>query len=123
MTNSILNSVKLMLGIDPDYTAFDPDITMQINTAINTLTQLGVGPSTGFMIESKAEEWDEFTDGNVNLNMIKTFVGMSVRLAFDPPSTAHAITAIKGQIEQLGWRINIEMEGQKWLVTPVSPQT
>ena len=43
MEYSILNTIKKMLGLDANYTTFDTDIIVHINSALMTLTQLGVG--------------------------------------------------------------------------------
>ena len=80
---SILTSVKKMLGIQEDYEHFDPEIIMHINSAFLILNQLGVGPDKPFMIESKMDFWDDFLpEGEIEL--IKTYVYQKVRLLFDP---------------------------------------
>ncbi len=105
-TESILNSVKKLLGIEADYTHFDPDIIMHINSVFSILTQMGVGPSTGFMISDNTETWSDFIAEDFALySMIKTYVYLKVRLMFDPPISAAAIEAINRQISELEWRL------------------
>jgi hypothetical protein len=117
VATSILTSVKKVLGIDEDYTAFDPDIIMHINTAFATLNQLGPGPVDGFMIEDKTATWDDFyTD--VNLNGVQTYVYLRVRQLFDPPQTGYLSDAMQKQIDELAWRINTVWEGTGWMPTP-----
>lgn len=114
MSNSILTSTKKVLGIDDSYTEFDLDVIMHINTVLNTLTDLGIGPAEGFMIEDKNAEWSAFVGNNVNLNSVKTYVYLRVRLLFDPPTTSFTIAAHQEQIKELEWRLNVRREGESW---------
>ena len=118
MSESILTSTKKVLGIDEGYTAFDIDIIMHINSVFNTLTDLGIGPAEGFMITDKTAEWGDFIGSDVNLNSVKTYTFLSVRLIFDPPQTSHAMGAMKEQIKEHEWRLNVRREGASW-TTPV----
>lgn len=108
---SILNSTKKMLGLDPDYDAFDLDVMLHINSVFSTLTQLGVGPAEGFQIEDDSATWDTFLGTDVRLNQVKTYVFLRVRLLFDPPQTGFLTTSYEKQIEQIEWRLNVEAEG------------
>lgn len=120
--DSILDSVKKNLGIDPAYTHFDADITLLINGVFSTLNQLGIGPVDGFMIEDKSAEWDEFTGSDVLLNSVKTYVYLSVRVVFDPPATGYLVTAYNDRIKELEWRLNTYREGLSWQdPSPVIP--
>jgi hypothetical protein len=117
MEQSILLSTKKILGIAPDYTVFDLDILTHINSAFSTLTQLGVGPVTGFMIEDESTEWEEFF-GSVpdnEFNSVKTYVYLRVRQVFDPPTTSFAIQAFNDQIRELEWRLNVHREETQWV--------
>jgi hypothetical protein len=115
METSILTSTKNVLGIAEDYTVFDLDIITHINTAFSTLTQLGVGPVNGFMIEDETPVWDDFIPmGDFQYNSVKTYVYLRVRMLFDPPQTSYLITAMEKQIEQLEWRLNIHREETEW---------
>lgn len=116
MEASILTSVKKNLGIDEEYTAFDPDILMHINTVFGTLHQLAIGPEDALYIETedaKNVKWDALLGGAKNLNGVKTYVFLRVKMLFDPPPTSFAITAMEKQIEALEWRLNVEAEGQR----------
>src|SRR3954466_15938502 len=100
MEQSILTSTKKILGIDEAYTAFDLDIITHINSAFSTLTQLGIGPSQGFMIEDATAEWNEFIpDSDFQYNSVKSYVFLRVRQIFDPPSTSYLIAAFNEQIK------------------------
>lgn len=115
METSILTSTKNVLGIAEDYTVFDLDIITHINTAFSTLTQLGVGPVNGFMIEDETSVWDDFIPtGDFQYNSVKTYVYLRVRMLFDPPQTSYLISAMERQIEQLEWRLNIHREETEW---------
>lgn len=122
MIQSILDSVKKVLSIDPSYTAFDEDILMHVNSVFSTLTQLGVGPDNGFMIEDKVATWSDFIPGfDPRFSMVKSYMVLRVRLLFDPPATSFAIESMQKQIDQLEWRINVEREYQKY-PTPPTPE-
>jgi len=111
MTDRILESVKKVLGIAPEYLAFDQDIVMHINSAFSVLHQLGVGPDEPFMIEDETATWTEFLGTERGVNSVKSYVYLRVRLLFDPPATSFALGAMEKQIEELGWRISTYMEG------------
>lgn len=110
---SILNSVKKVLGIAEDYTAFDVDIIMHINSVFATLQQLGIGPETGFEIEDKTTDWVEYLGEDINLNQVKTYVYLRVRLLFDPPDSSYARQAMADQVREIEWRLNVYREGVK----------
>lgn len=108
--DSILDSTKKVLGLDSAYTAFDQDVMMHINSVFSTLHQLGIGPDNGFMIENKVPTWTQYLGPDKNLNSVKSYVYLKVRLLFDPPATSFAIAAMEKQIEELEWRINVHRE-------------
>lgn len=109
-TESILTSVKKLLGITEDYTVFDTDLIIHINSVFLTLYQLGVGPEEGFMITSKDETWGDYIDSDALLNAVKSYVYLKVRLLFDPPTSSSVSESMKNMINELEWRINIEGE-------------
>jgi hypothetical protein len=115
METSILTGTKKILGLAEDYTAFDHDVITHINTAFSTLTQLGVGPEAGFMIEDETAVWTDFiADNDLQYNSVKTYVYLRVRMLFDPPSTSFVITALNEQIKELEWRLNVHREETGW---------
>ena len=108
---SILKSIKKLLGITADYTAFDTDIIIHINSVFATLTQLGVGPPEGFSIIDDSAEWDDFIpEGSKNLESIKSYVYLKVKLLFDPPASSATISAMNEMIHEYEWRINSAAE-------------
>lgn len=114
MTDSILDSVKKVLNLADDYTAFDQDVIMHINAALSTLNQLGVGPQSGFMIEDKTAVWFDFLEGDLRLNNVKTYVYLRVRMLFDPPTIGYLVGAMQDQIKELEWRISAQRESVAW---------
>lgn len=114
METSILTSIKKLLGIAEDYTAFDLDILTHINSAFATLNQLGLGPMEGFMIEDADAVWADFLGTDKRLNAVKSYVFQSVRLLFDPPTTSYHLTALKEQIREAEWRLNTYREEEGW---------
>lgn len=115
METSILISTKKILGIAEDYTVWDLDIITHINSAFSTLTQLGVGPAVGYIITDETDEWGDFIGDDLQLNSVKTYIYLRVRLVFDPPATSYAITAMQDQIQQLEWRLNVHREETEWV--------
>lgn len=111
MEESILTSIKKLLGIPEEYTHFDTDIMIHINTAIMTLNQLGVGTDEeGFRISSEADSWSDFIDDDEYLDAAKTYVYLKVKLVFDPPSSAAVMEAIKESIMEYEWRLNVKAD-------------
>ena len=103
-TSSILLSVKKLLGSD-EY--FNPDLILHINTVFSKLTQMGVGPAEGFFIEDETADWDEFTDDEPILNMVKSYMFLQVKLLFDSSTTSsYVIEMMKQQSAELEWRLN-----------------
>lgn len=125
MEPSILNSVKKIVGVGVDDTAFDLDIITYINSAFSTLHQLGIGPLNGFFIEDDEEEWTDFIDpDDVNASLVRTYVCMRARMGFDPPTTSYLIGALNEQIKEFEWRLNVNREDTEWVdPNPVSELT
>lgn len=114
MEDSILTSVKKVLGLDEAYTAFDLDVTLFINSVLATLNQIGVGPVNGFQIEDKSATWDELLGADPRLNNVKAYVYLKVRMLFDPPATSFAIAAVEANAKELEYRIYTTAEVEKW---------
>lgn len=112
---SILTSIKKLLGIEENDDHFDSEIIPCINTVLDDLTQLGVGPSEGYVIEDATSTWVDFlSNGESQLRMerIKSYTHLRVKLLFDPPDSAAHISAIERQIDKLEWRINVAAESK-----------
>lgn len=108
---SILTSIKKLLGIAEEYEQFDADIIMHINTVFETLTQLGVGPEEGFYIEDKTKVWTDYVSNPIKYHAIKSYMFMKVKLLFDIASLGAAtIAAYERLISEFEWRINSDAE-------------
>ena len=109
---SILTSVKKMLGITEEYDHFDASLIEHINSVFSTLTQLGVGPSGGFYITDVNDMWEEFIDfkANPHMSFVKTYVAKKVQTLFDPPSTSVHMNALNAIIAELEWRLDVAAE-------------
>ena len=108
--DSILTSIKKLLGITEDDTHFDADIIMHINTVFAILTQMGVGPEEGFSIDDKSETWDEFITNKLFYEPIKTYVYLKVKLLFDPPLSSAVMESTNRMISELEFRLNAAAE-------------
>lgn len=108
--DSILTSIKKMLGIQEEYTHYDADLIMHINSVLSTLTQLGVGPLAGFRIEDELATWNDFIGDDPKLDMVKSYIHMKVKLLFDPPLSSAVIESINRMISEMEWRLNVAVE-------------
>ena len=106
---SILHTIKKLLGLDPSYPAFDVDVIIGINSAFSTLHQLGVGPKEGFAITGSTETWDDYLDDYGVLENVKQYIYLKTRYVFDPP-TGGVLTAMDAVIKELEWRINVAVD-------------
>ena len=107
---SILESIKKMLGPSGSYDVFDPDIIMHINSTFMVLHQAGVGPEEGFFIEDEAAIWEDFTTDTMLANGVKTYMYAKVKKVFDPPSSSTHMQALNDVINEFEWRLNIAAE-------------
>lgn len=107
---SILISIKKLLGITEDYNHFDTDLIIHINTVLSILTQLGVGPEEGYAIKDSTAVWNDFIPNDSRLELIKSYVYLKVKLLFDPPLSSAVIESINRQISEFEWRLNVAAE-------------
>lgn len=121
MSESILVSIKKLLGIEPEYNHFDQDIIMHINTALMILHQEGIGPDEPMMIEDGSTTWQDFFGDKTDIIAVKTWLGLKVRLYFDPPQNSAHINAINENLRELEWRMysavsskNFDHESPDW---------
>ena len=107
--DSILTSIKTLLGVAEGDPNFDQELVMHINSAITVLTQLGVGPNTGFKITGDTEIWEDLIGDKPILESVKTIIYLRVRVSFDPPQTSYQIESFKKQHEELEWRLDVAL--------------
>lgn len=108
-SNSILNTIKVLLGDDPSNTDFDTELVNQINAVFLELNQLGVGPLDGYMITDASDEWDDYVEEGVLQNYVRIYIKDKVRLSFDPPSSNALIENINKEIDAMQFRILVEL--------------
>lgn len=123
MSDSIFDTIKESLGVDVENAEYDTELKMFVNSALSTLTQLGVGPKAGFMVTSKEDRWVEFIGLDNRLNAVKTYVHLRCKMLFDPPAQGFVVTAIKEQIEELEWRLNVTVDNVIEPTVLVPPET
>lgn len=107
---SILSSIKKLLGIPDEYSQFDIDIIMHINSIFSILTQLGVGPKEGFYIEDEMTEWSDYLSNQTDIELVKSYMHMRVRLLFDPPTSSSVTESINRMISEIEWRLQVMIE-------------
>lgn len=110
INESILDSVKKMLGIDPECLDFDQTVINHINSAFMTLSQLGVGPDNGFRIKDNAKQWNDYYSEAEDIDAVKEYVYLKVKMIFDPPINSSIIESYKEAIRELEWRLMIKKE-------------
>lgn len=112
MNESILKSTKKLLGVAEDYSAFDMDIIININSAFSTLLQLGLGPSDGFYITGDMETWSDFIPDEQQNKFLDVcqYVYLSVKIIFDPPTSSSVLDAYQKRLDELTWRLNVMEE-------------
>lgn len=109
MEESILTSIKKLLGIEEEYEQFDMDIIIHINSVFMILQQLGVGPKNGFVIKDKTATWNEYIE-EAYIESIKSYVYLKVRLLFDPPQQSAVIESTKNLVNELEFRLNVQVD-------------
>ena len=110
MEDSILESVKHMLGPGSCDDHFDNDIIIFINGVFSTLTQIGVGPKEGFYISDAAKTWGEYLGNDPKLEMVKTYVYTKVKLRFDPPASSASIQLLQQDASELEFRLSVAVD-------------
>lgn len=108
--DSILTSIKLLLGITEDYEYYDGQLIAHINSVFMILNQLGVGPPEGYMIKDKTDTWAEFLTDGTDLELVKSYVHLKVKLLFDPPSSSVVTESMNRMIAEFEWRLNVAAE-------------
>ena len=111
---SILNSIKKLLGLTPEQTSFDTDIIIHINTVFFDLNDLGVGPPNGFTIQDEMPIWSDFIKIDENFEAVKTYVYQRVKLLFDPPQSSALIAELNKSIDKFEWKLNAKAETVNW---------
>lgn len=105
MSDSVLLSIKQMLGISPEDTSFDVNVIMSINTALTTLMDLGLTEVEDEIVTDDDMTWDDLLGGRTDIEYVKTYVYQKVKMIFDPPTSTAAIDAMQRSINELEWRI------------------
>ena len=111
---SILTSIKKLIGIIEDYKYFDTDLIIHINSVFMILSQMGIGPDNGFSISDETTTWNDYLpEGDKNFEAVKTYMYLKTRIVFDPPQSSSTMEAMKQTISELEWRLNIEAEQKR----------
>lgn len=113
MENSILISVKKVLGVGADCSDFDEDIIMHINSVLAILRQLAVGPEEGYAISGVEETWTDYLgDDSLHINMVKSYICAKVRTMFDAPVSSSVMDSLKRICDEFEWRANVAAENK-----------
>ncbi len=112
LDESILNNIKKLLGLSETDTSFDTDVIIHINSAFMVLNQLGVGPIAGFRISNSDTKWSDYVSEDSNLEALKTYIHLKVKIVFDPPLSSTVMDAHKEVIKEMEWRLNVGAESK-----------
>lgn len=109
---SILTSMKKMLGgvMGESTDVFDTDLIIHINSIFMVLHQIGVGPEKHYTIEDASNTWGEFIEDRIDIESVKTYMYLKLKLVFDPPTSSFVLTSYENQIKELEWRLNVQVE-------------
>jgi len=110
MTNSILNTIKRMIGALPDYEAFDTELIVHINSAIMALTQIGVGPEEGFYISDENQTWEDFLGERKDIEAVKQYIFAKVKIAFDTNMSSVTLAAFQEIVKETEFRISVNVD-------------
>ena len=110
MTESILTSIKKLLGLTEEDESFDEDLIMHINSVFTILNQLGVGPNEIYSIDNTEDTWTEFTNNGIEMKMVRSYMYMKVKLMFDPPSNSFTVKSMEAQVQEYEWRLKTMAE-------------
>ena len=105
--DSILTSIKKLMGLTEEYDAFDQDILILINSVLFELEQIGVKAKEGFVLSDKTAVWSDYSDDDRLLNALKPYIYMKTKLTFDPPTSSGALDSMNRIIDRFEWRINL----------------
>lgn len=115
MDESILKSIKDLLGISESDEAFDQDVLININAIFSTLYQLGVGSKRYNYVVTEADTWYQvFYDFEDLIGFIKLYTYMKVKIVFDPPTNSSILDALNNQIKEIEWRITMQADPSKF---------
>lgn len=114
MSDSILETIKKMLGLPKEIEDFDLDLIMFINSALAKLHQIGIGPDWGFEIDGYDQTWSDLAGGDPTFNDVKMFVFLETKIIFDPPQVASLNSAYERQLKEVTWRLNAKREDREW---------
>ena len=112
LLNSVLNTTKKLLGLDADDDSFDSDICIGINSAILTLSQLGLEGNEGFIVTDDTQEWSDYLNDNKLLPMVQQYIHLKTKMSFDPPQNSIVCENLKQIITELEWRIRMVSENK-----------
>lgn len=122
MSDSILDSIKKLIGTSVEYDVFDSDLIMHINSAFMILCQIGIGPSTPFRIYDRFSTWQDFLSDRDHFQSVIDYVYLRCKLIFDPPSSSFVLSSYKEQLNELEWRLNVMAETPTWS-EPIQEET
>lgn len=111
--DSILDTVKKMLGVDLVDDSFDMELIIFINDVFSKLNQLGVGPTTTYVIDDRLDKWTDFLLDRADLNMVRTYMYLQVRITFDPPTNPSLLENMMKRIQEYEWRLNVQARQPK----------
>lgn len=111
MSDSILLTIRKLIGPGGDHEFFDDDYIIHINSVMMILRQLGVGPASGYRITGATETWSDYLGSQIDmLESVRTYIYLKVKKIFDPPASGTMASAMDSMIDELEWRLNVAVD-------------
>ena len=110
VNDSILLTIKKLIGADRLYTVFDTDVIIEINSNIQDLTEIGIGPNEGFVVQDENDLWTDFIGDRKDLESAKEYVYLGCKLVFDPPQSSSVLAHFEKRKAEVIWRLSSKVE-------------
>lgn len=121
MDESVLTSIKKLLGITEEDTSFDVDILIHIGSVFFILEQLGA--NVAHIIEwDKSITWSSVIPNIELIEIVKSFVYLRVKLLFDPPASSSLVESINRMSNEFEWRISVAVDPPKLAPVVENPE-
>ena len=122
--SSILLSIKKAIGAAPDYTPFDVDIIMHINSQLANLYQIGLDAARSVVVDGPDQLWtDLIPAGDARLQFVKTYIYAKVKMIFDPPTSTAQMQALKDAAAESEFRISVAVDKPYDDLNPADPDS
>ena len=112
--SDIITDVKQMVGASIYDNSFDVNIVIAINSALAVLSDIGISEVDDTCLNvDDVMKWDELLKGRTDIEYIKSYIHLKVKMLFDPPSSSALLDAYNRQIAEFEWRLSTKQSVKK----------